>query len=238
MNKRLLNIWGLIVSLTAITILGGALYAAMINRSKQSAAVVMTQTSAPTQVTDDISAILTQKAAAGATALARPPVTPEIAPTGIFDDERFKAQWKAFGFSVENAWFGIVNGNLVTIFAGAYTNDTERGRLQVSMMLPYQEFQAEFAPPANHGTLTIVDEQDNRLEILAADGATLYFDVPAMSFVSSMIEVVPTMTPLPTYTPIILPTELPPSTGYPQLPTPTVQSGNYPVPSQIPTEAP
>ena len=78
------------------------------------------------------------RATAEAEASARPPVTEERAPTGIYDDEHYKAQWQAFGFNVENAWVGNVNGNRVTIFAGAPNADPAQGTLQVNMVLPYR----------------------------------------------------------------------------------------------------
>jgi hypothetical protein len=175
-----------------------------------------TQTNFP--IPTDPTLVLTHKANVRATAeaeaSARPLVTPERAPTGIYDDEHYKPQWQAFGFNVENAWVGFVNGNRVTIFAGAPNADPAQGTLQVSMVLPYRGFMEAFLTADKHGALQVISEQSNRLTLEATDGNLFYFDVPAMRFVSSATEVVATMTPLPTYTPVVIPT-LPAATGYP-----------------------
>jgi hypothetical protein len=237
------NLLALLLVVPALTALIGALYFVLSTQATSGVAIsqtppIVTETGVPTQPTTELEAILTQKANAGATAAARSPTTPEIAPTGIYDDEKFKAQWQAFGFNVKNAWFGIVDGNLVTVFAGASSIDQQQGMLKVSMILPNREFQGEFATAEKHGALQITAEQNNRLTLVSTDGTTFYFDVPAMRFVSSPTEVAPTMTPLPTYTPIVLPTEAPPPTGYPQpSPTPASTSG-YPGPTAQATAAP
>lgn len=237
------NLWALILVVPALAALIGTVYFVVSTQVTSGGVVsqtppIVTETSVPTQPTTELEAILTQKASAGATAAARSPTTPEIEPSGIYEDERFKAQWQAFGFNVENAWFGIVNGNLVTVFAGAPSIDQQQGMLKVSMILPDREFQGEFITTEKHGALQVTTEQNNRLTLISTDGTTFYFDVPAMRFVSSPTEVAPTMTPLPTYTPIALPTEAPLPTGYPQpSPTPAPTDG-YPGPTAQATVAP
>ncbi|MGQ0603730.1 MAG: hypothetical protein ACT4QE_18780 [Anaerolineales bacterium] len=237
------NLWALLTIVLAALTIGGALYIVITTQATGGAAVSetsspMTQTSIVPQPTDELPIILTQKANIGATAAARPPTTPEVEPTGIYDDEKFKAQWQAFGFNVQNAWFGIVSGILVTVFAGAPSSDQQQGMLKVSVILPYREFQGEFTTLDKQGSLSVVAEQNNRLILTSTDGTTFYFDVPAMRFVSSLTEVASTMTPLPTYTPIVFPTEAPPATGYPQ-PSQTPQpTSGYPPPTTQATITP
>lgn len=242
MRRLSLNLWALLLVVPALAALIGTVYFVLSTQATSGFAVsqtppIVTETSVPTQPTIEME-VLTQKADAGATAAAQPPTTPEIAPTGIYDDERFKAQWQAFGFNVENAWFGIVNGNLVTVFAGAPNTDQQQGMLKVSLILPNREFQGEFTTVEKHGALEVVSEQNNRLTLVSTDGTTFYFDLPAMRFVSSPTEVVPTMTPLPTYTPIVLPTEAPLATGYPQPSSTPASTEGYPAPTAQTTAAP
>jgi hypothetical protein len=82
----------------------------------------------------------------------------------------------------------------------------------------------EYRTPVDTGTLTINGAQDARLILLSTNGTTFYFDVPARRFVSSLTEVVPTITPWPTYT---------------SMPSPTSRIGTpYPGPVQSPYPAP
>lgn len=250
------NAWALLASLLALVALSGTAYFALntsmnsLPTTLQTPSIVETETGLPSSATAELDVILTQRAIAGATAEALANnlqlITPVIDPTGIYDDERHKAQWFKFGFIVENAWFGLVNGNIVTVYAGAPVSDPEQGKLQINMVMPNRLFDGEFATPERNGALRVVAELNNRLTLMTTNGTTYYFDVPAMRFVSSLEEIVPTATPLPTDTPVVIPTEiLPtsevlPTTGYPApLPTETeAPTEGYPAPTPQATAIP
>lgn len=250
------NAWAFFLGLLALASLAGVAYF-VLNTSANSRVttlqtpsiiVIETETGLPPSPTTELSAISTQRAIAGATAdalaTALYSITPVIEPTGIYDDERHKAQWYKFGFKVENAWFGLVNGNIVTVFAGAPISDSQQGTLQINMVMPNRLFDGEFITPEKNGALRVIAESNNRLTLVTTNGTTYYFDVPAMRFVSSLDEIAPTATPLPTYTPVVVPTEiLPtpealPTSGYPPpLPSATPAEG-YPAPTPQATAVP
>ncbi len=54
------------------------------------------------------------------------PYTPRPFVTGIFDGQP-GAFYHAFEAKIENPWKGIVNGNRVTVFAGAWADDPSQG---------------------------------------------------------------------------------------------------------------
>lgn len=62
-------------------------------------------------------------------------------------------------------------------------------------------YDGEYLSPVKAGLLTIVDARGERLILKAENGMTFYFDVPSRRFVSSLTEVVPTITPIVTPTP-------------------------------------
>jgi hypothetical protein len=141
--------------------------------------------------------------AAGATQerATSPIPSPIPQPTGIYENENIKAQWLKQGFEVQNAWAGLVDGNQIGIWAGAYASNPDQGVLQLIIILPYRTYQEEFVADGQHGALHITFEQNNRLILSATDQTTFYFDVPARRFVSSLNEIVPSAEPPPTYTP-------------------------------------
>lgn len=58
-----------------------------------------------------------------------------MAPTGIYDDAYYKAEWLKQGFVVQNAWFGLEGGNVVTVYAGAFADDPKQGALKLVINL-------------------------------------------------------------------------------------------------------
>ena len=58
-----------------------------------------------------------------------------------------------------------------------------------------------FPTPTKHGGVRVVSEQDNRLKLVSTDGTTYYFDIPSLSFVSSLTVFAASITPPPTRTP-------------------------------------
>lgn len=153
--------------------------------------------------------------------------TPLPGETGIHEsDEYINAEMLKIGVKVENLWGGEVDGNTVNVFVGALASDSTQGVVYVIYIYPYRTWKMQFLASEKHGPLTVTSEQNKRLELLALDGNISYFDIPALTFVSSLNEVVSTATPPPTYTPIVLPPPTPTFSGYPQplTPVPTLVS--------------
>lgn len=137
--------------------------------------------------------------------------------TGIHESDAYiNAEMLKIGVQVENLWGGELDGNKVNVFVGALASDSTQGVVYVIYIYPYRTWKIQFIANEKHGPLTITAEQNRRLELLAPDGTISYFDIPALTFVSSLTEVISTATPSPTYTPIILPPPTPTFSGYPQ----------------------
>jgi hypothetical protein len=144
-----------------------------------------------------------------------------------------KPSGQKMGLDAQNAWFGLFNGLPVSIYAGALAWDPEQGAIFLFMELPKRGVEDRFLTPTKHGGVRVVSDQDNRLTLLSTDGTTYYFDLPARRFVASLTEVVPTATPLPTYTPFPPPAIFSILTPYP-IPT----YNPYPAPTEQGTLAP
>jgi hypothetical protein len=150
------------------------------------------------------------------------PEATAIRPTGIFEDttDFFKE-----GYQMQNAWQQQVNGAWAAVFAGARQSDPEQGVIFTQWELPNGSIGRFIDTPIKAGSVRIIAEQNYRLTLQAADGTLFYFDVPAQTFVSSLTEIAPTITPPPTYTPT--------------QPAPTpCGSGGYPAPCPTPTLLP
>jgi hypothetical protein len=164
--------------------------------------------------------ILTARAisAITSTAIALTPFdTPTYPPTGTAEDMYVKPSGQKLGLDALNAWFGLIDGNRISLWAGSLGWDPDQGAIHI--MVFGQRVSEKFLTPTRHGGVRVVSEQNNRLTLQAADGETFYFDVPALQFVASLTEVVPTATPLPTYTPVwYRDTQQPTANPYP-LPT-------------------
>jgi hypothetical protein len=152
-----------------------------------------------------------------------PPVT--YPPTGTYTDTRVQASGLKMGLHTQNGWFGLFNKQPVNIFAGALSWDADQGAIYLFMELPERGMSKLILTPTKHGAVSVVSEQNNRLTLVSTDGTTYYFDLPARRFVDSLTVVVPSATPLPTYTPF-------PPPSYIGKPTP------YPAPSEQSTTVP
>lgn len=180
--------------------------------------------------TDSNGYLMTQKAVFMSTSTAiinTPYDTPVLLPTGTREGERVKFSGEKLGLDALNGWAGLIDGNQVSIYAGALLDDPDQGAIVIFITLPYRNFSEKILTPTKHGGVRILGEQNNRLILQAIDNNFFYFDVPARQFVSSLTEVVLTATPPPTYTPYLSP----PNT---QMPT----SNPYPMPTGLNTEVP
>jgi hypothetical protein len=160
----------------------------------------------------------TQRAMASTSFANRKPITPFFEPTGIYSDTHVQASGVKIGMDAQNSWFGFVDGNAITVFAGALLDEPDQGAVHLFTNFPTRSFDEQILTPTKHGGVRVMSEQNNRLTLVSIDGTTYYFDVPARRFVASQTEVVPSATLPPTYTPIPLP-----GTGVPY-PAPTEQS--------------
>jgi hypothetical protein len=96
-------------------------------------------------------------------------------------------------YVITNAWQELINGNYVTVFAGALGSNPKQGVIIVQMEAPRQTRQ--YLTPDQSGVTKITSAKGFRLVVETSDSKRYYFDVPAQRFVSSMGEIVPTITP-------------------------------------------
>jgi hypothetical protein len=111
-------------------------------------------------------------------------------------------------FLDENGWCEKINDGYVIVLAGAYGNDPQQGELIVIAEHPLR---FKFVnSPNKAGALKIVDFKGFQLVVQAKNSNTLlYFDVPGYRFISSLGEVVPTVTPFTGVTPALVITATP-----------------------------
>ena len=123
-------------------------------------------------------------------------ISPAPFVTGVFVGQP-GAYFHAFEAKIENHWKGIVNGNRVIVFAGAWVKDPSQGFIAVQTAPKKgKPIWGYYPSAAKLGALRIVDTKGSRLIIQSAnDKDVLFFDVPALSFVNSLDEVVTPSTP-------------------------------------------
>ncbi len=132
------------------------------------------------------------------------PWTPTPFKTGVFEGQP-GAYFHAFEAKIENHWKGIIVGNRVTVFAGAWVNDPSQGFIAVQTAPARGQAVWGYYSPgtAKTGALRIVDAKGARLVIQQAnDNKMLFFDVPSLSFVGSLEEEVLPATATTTLAPV------------------------------------
>jgi len=99
-----------------------------------------------------------------------------------------------------NRWQGIVNDVLTIVFAGYTGGDREQGIVYIQRMSGERKSVSwsSYPTPMRSGPVRILSAEGYRLILSTEAGDILYFDVPGDRFVSSLSEVVPTITPQPT----------------------------------------
>jgi hypothetical protein len=120
-------------------------------------------------------------------------------PTGTSEDMYDIASGQMLGIDALNGWYGIWNAKVIGVYAGS--SDPDQGVIVV--VINADPF-GYFPTPTKHGAVRVVSEHNNRLTLVATDGTTYYFDIPAMSYVSSLTAFAPSITPPPTRTPVPL----------------------------------
>jgi hypothetical protein len=111
------------------------------------------------------------------------------------------------GDDIENTWSGGFGGQNYQVSAGSLAGDPDQGIVDVwviSQNFTQRRF-ARYPTPLKSGSARIQSWEGTRLTLTTKGGDTLYFEVTAQQFVSSMREVAPTTTPLldeyPTFAP-------------------------------------
>lgn len=99
---------------------------------------------------------------------------------------------------VSNLWADWINGWWTQVYAGASGADPAQGLVIVRV-----EGQGEtrYPAPPGSGALTITAAAGCRLTLQTAAGETLYFDAAAGQYAASAGQVLPTLSPRPTFTP-------------------------------------
>ena len=130
-----------------------------------------------------------------------PPITDEPFPTGIFEGQG--QEYRRSVYLINNRWQGVVDGEYVTIWAGALTKTPDQGILLIWRTYANRDHSrdARYLTPEKAGSIRIAEVQANRLILNTEDGHVFYFDVPGERFVASLEEEVPTITPIPTALP-------------------------------------
>ncbi len=143
----------------------------------------------------------TQQAISRAThqAYTPPPIAPfTYPPTGMIENGYEIANGQLLGINAVNGWYGLWDGNEVNLYAGALSNDPDQG---VIVVLMRNAPEGNLPTPTKHGAVRVVSVQDNRMKLVSTDGTIYYFDIPSLSYVSSLTVFAPSITPPPTRTP-------------------------------------
>ncbi|PKO12617.1 MAG: hypothetical protein CVU39_23315 [Chloroflexi bacterium HGW-Chloroflexi-10] len=104
---------------------------------------------------------------------------------------------------IANMWRGSFNQQPVELYAGAMLDTPEQGIVVLSM--ENLEIFTTIPDPNPDGVLTITAENDARLELTTANGATRYFDISAQQFVNDSETQVPAIDLPPAPTPVFDP---------------------------------
>jgi hypothetical protein len=99
-------------------------------------------------------------------------------------------------FHAENGWQEKINGDYVMVYAGVDGQDPTDG---VLIIVGLNHTAANFIDMPGSGSLKIIDFKGNQLVLQSKNKGVFYFDVAGQSFIQSLGEIVPTITPKPTY---------------------------------------
>jgi hypothetical protein len=161
-------------------------------------AIALTPIAAASETAGAEAIYYTQQAATAQayTPLPNPPFT--YPPTGTLENGREIATGQLLGINAVNGWYGLWDRNEINLYAGALSDNPDQGVIVFSINIGDFEY---YPTPTRHGAVRVVSEQDNRLKLVSTDGTTYYFDIPSLSYVSSLTVFAPSITPPPTRTP-------------------------------------
>jgi hypothetical protein len=100
------------------------------------------------------------------------------------------AYFHSFEAKIENSWKGTVNGEPIIVFAGTWANDPNQGFIAVWKRTSSngQPRMSYYPTTTKLGAIRIVDFKGSRLVIQPVNNKNLlYFDVPALTYVSSLL---------------------------------------------------
>ena len=83
-------------------------------------------------------------------------------------------------YRVTSKWSGVVDGQRVTVYAGAYSHNPAKGVL-VLRALPLDGHRVagkHCTVPQDRGALEIVESKGTRLRIAMAKGGSFWFEIP------------------------------------------------------------
>lgn len=155
------------------------------------------------------------------------PIVLGTPPTGIIEGGGADFHYPNHDVIIKNHWQNVINenGEWASMYAGSLYTDPTQGLVLVVTQGPL----VTYLTPIKAGALRIVEVQNLHLVLLSDNGTIFYFDVLGQSFVDSLTEVAPTVTPYLTSTPT--PTE---TIGPSSTPAPTCTPG--PTPATAPPE--
>ncbi len=113
--------------------------------------------------------------------------------TGII--ERPAVPFPSSAYQIENAWQEKVDDAYILVFAGADSKQSNKGVLVV--MSDKNRRSETYYTPTNSGSVKITEVKGLQLVLKAKGNEIFYFDVLGRKFISSLDEVVPTITPIP-----------------------------------------
>jgi hypothetical protein len=115
--------------------------------------------------------------------------------TGILDD--VPVALSSMVFLAQNGWQEKLGDSWVRVVAGVFTKEPSQGVLIIDFYGGTTTFAKIVPMPAKDGTLKIVAADGYRLTLETEGGSTYYYDIPGLTFVDSLKEIVPTITPQP-----------------------------------------
>ena len=109
------------------------------------------------------------------------PAPDQARPRGII--EEVQGPFSSQEITVENAWQEQVNGQWVQVYAGALASDPAQGVVIVLAQTSAGITGSRHPTPVKAGAVRLVRADGLRLTLVAASGATSYFDAAARQFV-------------------------------------------------------
>jgi hypothetical protein len=155
--------------------------------------------------------VATQRALIIATAIITPGITVATRPTPTLPiglREGGTSDFHAWEADIKNIWSQYTNNNEhVTVYAGELGSEMEfpgRGVLFVSRVNSAGRGGSfnRYLLPEGTGWVKISEVRDGYLVLLSKEGRTFLFYLPAQQFVTSLTEIAPTVTSLPTSRPL------------------------------------
>lgn len=125
------------------------------------------------------------------------PAAERIPGVDQFEPELFEQ----FNLIINSRWQGEVNGQWMAILAGISGEEPQQGVLLV--LVQNTDDRALIPAPQPGGALQIQAADEARLTLIDDNGTQHLFDAAARAFLNSPDEILPTLAPLPTYTPTV-----------------------------------